>query len=627
MPDSETPTVASSRLRLFLVLGLRVVGLVMALALTNLHQFAAAYNELPIKEDAMPSLPQIITGSVVLYNIFAGFLTSRCNTKGGIAAMVIMLDALLGIPLTYYFGPAYLLLSFTLPVLSAGLFYGSGAAVGGLVLGGVFYSVILGFSLVAKLDNNVESVWLQVKLTGVEVAATLLLFWLFIAAVDEGSERLDVEQRLQREKELLFQEIQSAKSEVGQIYAELSEHENKARMLQRDNAGLKEELETSVKRLQEAHAVAAEAEKAAEEQGREASQSARREKIQIQRQLALLQQRLERQNRLFELSRKLSGSLALSETLLAVTEQLQAFLPCQSCVIFMIDEVQGHRELFAEVAASPFTETFRNYSLQIGEGAPGYAVSKLTSFRIDDGAVEINGDQLTTVVPEERSALVAPLATPKQTIGVVYLGRAEDHAFTDDELDLLVDFCEMASVSLGNSILYQKAVNQGLYDTLTACHNSMFLEERMREELKRGNRYMYSVSLILIDLDGFGQINDVLGKDVGDCVLREACDIMRSFTRETDVLARLDGDDFALLLDHSDRSTSFEVGKRLCEKIASHVFTFGGRKIRLTASVGVAGSPHDAGNAEQLTTRAADALKQAKSAGGNQVAFWNGLEG
>ena len=107
-----------------------------------------------------------------------------------------------------------------------------------------------------------------------------------------------------------------------------------------------------------------------EEQGQKVSQAARREKLQIQRQLAIMQQRLERQVRLVEVSRKLSGSLALSDTLLALTEQLQTFLPCQSCVIFMLDEVEGQKKLFAEVAASPFTDIFRNYSLQIGEGAP-----------------------------------------------------------------------------------------------------------------------------------------------------------------------------------------------------------------------------------------------------------------
>ncbi|MCR5662123.1 MAG: diguanylate cyclase [bacterium] len=611
----------SSKLRLFLVLGVRLLGVFVALALTGAHNPRNAYNPLPIELD---TLPTIITAAVLIYQITAGVLASKCTSKGVIPITLVVCDVLMGSALTYYYGPAYLILAYTLPVLTIGLYYGNSAAISTMVLGGLFYGIIIAASFVGKMEEGMDQIVALSKLAGVEFVATFLLMWLFNSTLAEAEDRLKNENRLQQEKDMLFQEIQTAKSEVAQVYQTLSEAEGKSRSLQRDNASLKEELDTSIKRLQEARIDLQEAEKKAAEEGREASQTARREKIQIQRQLANLQRRFERQNRLFEMSRKLSGSLALSDTLLALTEQLQAFLPCQSCVIFMIDEVQGHQELFAEVAASPFTDIFRNYSLQIGEGAPGYAVSKLTSFKIDKGTAEVGGVKLSTVVEEERSALVSPLAIPSQTIGVVYLGRAEEDAFTEQELDLLVDFCEMASVSLGNSILYQRAVTQGLNDVLTGCHNSLFLEERMREELKRGNRYMYSVSLILVDIDGFGQINEVLGKDVGDCVLRETAELLRKATRETDVLARLDADDFAVLLDHSDRSNSFEVGRRICEQIAGHVFTFGGRKIRITVSVGVAGSPHDAANAEQLTMRAAEALQQAKGAGGNQVAFWNG---
>ena len=620
----QTTAVASGRLRTFLVAGVRFIGLVLALALTRLHNPDNSFIELP---QFLCEMPWVITAAVVLYNAVAGYAILNCSVASVMTLVVVLADFALGIPLTYYFGPAYLILSYILPVLTIGLYYGKSNASIGFVLGGLAYGVFLALALFGRPEDfDPDKLMFHVQVAGVEFVTAVLMLWLFNSALSEGRDRLDSEGRLKREKDLLFKELQNAKSEVSQAMDELTEHETKSRTLQRENVGLKEELESSLKRLQEAKITIQTTEKMVEDQGREASQTARREKIQIQRQLGVLQQRLERQNRLFEVQRRLSGSLSLSDTLLALTEQLQAFLPCQSCVIFMIDDVQGQRQLFAEVAASPFTEVFRNYSLQIGEGAPGYAVSKLTPFKIDEGKLELGGVTLTTVVPEELSALVVPLATPAQTIGVVYLGRAGDHAFTEEELDLLVDFCEMASVALGNSLLYQRAITQGLTDHLTGCHNSLFLEERMREELKRGNRYMYSVSLMLINLDGFAQINEVLGKDAGDYVLCEAAKVLRTNSRETDVLARLDADTFALLVDHSERSTTIEAAKRVCQALADSVFTVNGRKVRITCSIGVAGSPHDAANAEQLTMRADDALRQAKAAGGNQVSIWNGNE-
>ena len=144
----------------------------------------------------------------------------------------------------------------------------------------------------------------------------------------------------------------------------------------------------------------------------------------------------------------------------------------------------------------------------------------------------------------------------------------------------------------------------------------------MREERKRGNRYMYSVSLLLFSLDGFNQIVANLGQDVADNVLREVVGVVRKITREIDVLGRLEGDTFALLVDHADRVKCSEVGERVRDAIANHAFVVGGRRIRVSISVGAAGSPHDAANAEQLTMRASAAMQQAQQAGGNQVCLW-----
>ncbi len=615
--QSGSPSGGSPRLRLFLVAGVRVVGVILALALTGGNRDAC--NPLPAILEQMPG---ILTGAVVLYHLCAGYLSFRAPSRGLLALLVLFLDTLMGVGLTYFFGPPYLILGFTLPVLSTAFYYGTTGALMAVVVGGLFYGVILLFSLVARLEPG--EVGNFFKLTGVQGAVTLLLLWLYSICIGEGEDRVRLEERSRQEKDLLFQEIQAAKSEVGQIYSEVADRENALITVKRELGEAREELESSFKRLHEARLAAQAAEKLAEDQGREVSQQARREKMQMQRQLARLQKKFERQNRLVEVFRQVSSNLALSDALLAVTEQLQALLPSQSCVIFMVDDVEGHRELFAEVAASPYTDLFRNYSLQIGEGAPGHVASRLEPLKIDRGAVTVDGRELPTVVPEEKSALIAPLATKADTLGTVYLGRAKENAFTEDDLDMLADFCELASVALGNAILFQRAVTHGIHDPLTNLYNSLYLEERMREEVKRGRRYTYPVSLVLMDLDGFGEVNQTVGQEAGDSVLRGVAEILRSCTRESDVLARLEGDDFALLVVHSDRNSAFNVAERVRSLVEGYTFGQGPRKVRITASFGVAGIPHDAVNEEQLTMRATAALQQARSSGGNTVSFWSG---
>jgi len=167
-------------------------------------------------------------------------------------------------------------------------------------------------------------------------------------------------------------------------------------------------------------------------------------------------------------------------------------------------------------------------------------------------------------------------------------------------------------------------VTSGIHDPLPALYNSLYLEERMREEVKRGRRYTYPVSLVLVDLDGFGEVNQSVGQEAGDNVLREVGDILRAATRETDVVARLDGDDFAVLVVHSDRNSAYNIAERIRGTVEGRTFGRGPRKVRITASVGVAGIPHDAVNEEQLTMRATAALQQSRGAGGNSVSFWNG---
>lgn len=618
--DSDQTFYASMRLKIFMIV-IRAVGVVVALILTGMNNVENLYSNLPFEIDGFAG---VLTAAVIFYHLIAAFFTFKTENHGMAPLVLVAIDLIFGMTLTYYYGPAYLFLSFALPILMVCYIYGAAASVIASVFGTILYCLFVAFAYVNRMENDNERSSYLLYLGVVQICSSYLLTWIFCAAAQEGVDRISSENSLQKEKDVLFQEIQTAREQNGQISRDLSERDNQLRYLNRDNASLKEELETSLKRLQEARVALQNSEKKAEDQGREASQAARREKIQIQRQLAIIQQRLERQNRLFEVSRKLSGSLALSDTLLALTEQLQTFLPCQSCIIFMLDEAEeGERKLFAEVAASPFSDIFHNYSVRIGEGAPGYAVAKLTSLKIDDGSVKLNdGTVLTTIVDKERSAMVAPLAVPSQTIGVVYLGRAADHAFTEDELDLLIDFCEMASVALGNSLLYQRAVNQGVRDPLTGCYNSLFLEERINEELKRGNRYMYAVSLLLFSIDGYSHIVENLGQDTADSVLREVVIVVRSITREVDVLARLEDDTFALLIDHADRVKCAEIGARVCEAVAEHSFVINGKRIRINISIGAAGSPHDAANSEQLTVRASSAMQQAQQNGGNQVCLW-----
>ena len=157
-------------------------------------------------------------------------------------------------------------------------------------------------------------------------------------------------------------------------------------------------------------------------------------------------------------------------------------------------------------------------------------------------------------------------------------------------------------------------------DDLTQLYNSRYLNQVLRRETKRASRSGRPLSLLFIDLDGFKAVNDTHGHLCGSRALVEAAAVIRGSARETDVVARFGGDEFALVLPDTGGEGAFAVGERIRERIAAHQFLAAeGLDIRLTASVGVATLPDVAASAEELVQAADAAMYRVKDRGKNGI--------
>jgi diguanylate cyclase (GGDEF)-like protein len=205
-------------------------------------------------------------------------------------------------------------------------------------------------------------------------------------------------------------------------------------------------------------------------------------------------------------------------------------------------------------------------------------------------------------------------------VAIDRVAAAREPRFERGTLNVVKAALEPAAIALDNAVRMQRAEALSVTDDLTQLYNSRYLAQVLRRETKRASRSARPLSLLFIDLDGFKSINDKHGHLFGSRALVEAAGVIRDSARETDIVARFGGDEFALVLPDTGSDGAFFVGERIREKIAAWIFLKNiGLNISLTVSVGVATLPDVAASAEQLIQAADEAMYAVKDGGKNGI--------
>jgi diguanylate cyclase (GGDEF)-like protein len=177
-----------------------------------------------------------------------------------------------------------------------------------------------------------------------------------------------------------------------------------------------------------------------------------------------------------------------------------------------------------------------------------------------------------------------------------------------------------AAFALDTAMLLRRSEALSVTDDLTRLYNARYLNIALRRETRLATRNNRPLSLLFIDLDGFKSINDSHGHLAGSRALVEAGAVIRGSARETDIVARFGGDEFALILPDTGSAGALAVAERIRERIARHSFLAGdGLDIHLTASVGVATLPDVAVAADELVQAADAAMYRVKDRGKNGI--------
>jgi diguanylate cyclase (GGDEF)-like protein len=297
---------------------------------------------------------------------------------------------------------------------------------------------------------------------------------------------------------------------------------------------------------------------------------------------------------------------SLDGTLGRIAHHLRALLHFDDLTLYEVDEAAGVlRPVFA---VGDWVDEVLENPIPLGTGITGWVVEHRQTRNVPNVCEE----PLCNVVagtPDEPEAFVCvPLLARERVLGALNVYRTGlDAAFADEEVELVERFATMAALAYDSARQRETLREQVKRDGLTGLLNHRACHERLRQELEAGG----PVAVVCIDLDHFKVINDAHGHAEGDRVLAATAERLRSVVRASDVVGRLGGEEFVLILPGVDAEGAEDCAERARAALAE--LTVRGRP--LAASAGVAAAPADGVEPSELLANGDAALYWAKRTG------------
>ncbi|HEX8178025.1 MAG TPA: diguanylate cyclase [Pyrinomonadaceae bacterium] len=217
----------------------------------------------------------------------------------------------------------------------------------------------------------------------------------------------------------------------------------------------------------------------------------------------------------------------------------------------------------------------------------------------------------------DESAVAVPLICQETYVGTL-LVRTDDarRVWQKSERLLLRTVADQLALAVSHARLFTQIQQQALTDALTGCVNRRAFDMQLERDLRLAARMHQALSLVMLDIDHFKQVNDTHGHDAGDAALRFLAEILRAELRAVDTAARYGGEEFAIILPQAGLDGALLVAERLRARLEqTNVPGIG----HITASFGLAAFPQHASASAQLVTLADRALYEAKHAGRNRI--------
>jgi diguanylate cyclase (GGDEF)-like protein len=311
---------------------------------------------------------------------------------------------------------------------------------------------------------------------------------------------------------------------------------------------------------------------------------------------------------------------SLDNLLERIADTLAELVPHDTLSIYQADEAQT--VLIPVLARDKWADKILNSRSEFGEGITGWAALHREPVRTNQAHLDPRTKTVPGTPADEPEALITiPLIARDLVKGTLNMYRlGEDASFEDEEFELACRFADAAALALDNAQIRAQLEFQAQTDSLTGLYNHRYFHERLRAELTRASRSRDAVGLLMLDIDDFKRVNDVHGHGAGDQVLTELAELLRAEVRGSDVVCRLGGEEFGVIMAGGDAGDALTLASRLTETLAEVEFGTAGK---ITISVGISQGPDHAMNPRELVACAEAAMMTAKARGKNQIVLFD----
>jgi len=223
------------------------------------------------------------------------------------------------------------------------------------------------------------------------------------------------------------------------------------------------------------------------------------------------------------------------------------------------------------------------------------------------------------------SVIAVPVEVSGGFWGILRGTSGKSNSFSDADLRLLSILSGIISTVLNNAYLYRKIQELAITDGLTGLYTQSYFKERLREEMNRAKSNRVPLSIGILDIDFFKNINDTYGHQSGDVVLHHIAVLLRGRLRETDLICRYGGEEFGVIMLHTDKKESGRILEEIRKSIEKERFflpveSYSPVRVKITVSIGYAELDKFTSSIEdELIKKADKALYDAKKTGRNKV--------